>query len=68
MPVGLAECTNLRLALQAAADEFTVEAEDHPNTTIALAHLRMAAQIKELDRQIGVLNEKLSQGHGRRTG
>ena len=66
MLVKLAELTKLRLILQAGADELTAEAESHPEAPTALAHLRVAAKIKELDRQIEVLNRKLSQGHARR--
>jgi hypothetical protein len=66
MLVKLAELTKSRLVLQAAADEFTAEAENHPDAPVALAHLRVAAKIRELDRQIEVLDRKLSQGHGRR--
>ena len=66
MLVRLAELTKLRLVLQAAAHEFTAEAEDHPNTPVTLMHLRVAAQIKELDCQIGVLTDKLSHGQPRR--
>jgi len=39
-----------------------MEAENHPNTPVTLMHLRVAAQIKEIDRQIGLLTDKLSQG------
>jgi hypothetical protein len=41
----------------------------HPEAPVALAHLRVASKIKEIDRQIEVLSRKLSQGHARqRTG
>jgi hypothetical protein len=66
MLVKLAELTKLRLVLQAGANELTAEAESHPEVPVALAHLRVASKIKELDRQIEVLNRKLSQGHARR--
>ena len=66
MLVKLAELTKLRLVFQAAADEFTTETENHPDAPVALAHLRVAAKIRELDRQIEVLDRKLSQGHARR--
>jgi len=61
-----AELKKLRLVLQAGVDELTAEAERHPEAPTALAHLRVAAKIKELDRQIEVLNKELSQGHARR--
>jgi hypothetical protein len=66
MLVKLAEFTKLQLVLQAVADGLTEEAESHPEAPTALAHLRVAAKIKELDRQIEVLNRKLSQEHARR--
>jgi hypothetical protein len=66
MLVKLVELTKLRLVLQAGADELTAEAESHPEAPIALAHLRVASKIKELDCQIEALNRKLSQGHARR--
>ena len=66
MLVKLAELTKLRLVLQAGANELTAEAESYPEAPVALAHLRVASKIKELDRQIEVLNRKLSQGHARR--
>jgi hypothetical protein len=66
MLVKLAGLTKLRLVLQAGVNELTTEAESHPKAPIALAHLRVASKIKELDRQIEVLNRNLSQGHARR--
>jgi len=66
MLVKLAELTKLRLVLQAGADELTAEAESRHEAPTALATLRVATKIKELDRQIEVLNRKLSQGHARR--
>jgi hypothetical protein len=60
MLVKLAEFTKLRLILQAGSDELTAEAESHPEAPTALAHLRVAAKIKELDRQIEVLSRKLT--------
>ena len=66
MLVKLAELTKLRLVLRTAADEFAAEAENHPGAPVALAHLRVAAKIRELDRQIEVLDRKLSLDHARR--
>ena len=69
MLVKLTELTKLRLVLQVASDEFVAEAENHPGAPVALAHLRVAAKIRELDRQIEVLDRKLSLDHTRlRTG
>jgi hypothetical protein len=65
MLVKLAELTKLRLVLQAGADELAAEAESHPEAPTAVAHLRVAAKLKELDRQIEVLNRKLAQGRER---
>ena len=66
MLVKLAELPKLRLVLQAGADELTAEAESHPEAPTALAHLRVAAKIKDLDRQIEVLIGRLLQGPARR--
>jgi hypothetical protein len=69
MLVKLTKLTKLRLVLQVGADELTAEAESHPEAPTALAHLRVAAKIIELDHQTEVLNRKLSQEHAqRRTG
>ena len=69
MLVKLAELPKLRLILQAGSDELTAEAESHPEAPTALAHLRVAAKIKELERQIEVLSRKLTLGRARqRTG
>jgi hypothetical protein len=65
MLVKLAELTKLRLILQAGADALTVESESHPEAPDAVVHLRVAAKIKELDRQIEVLNRKLAEGCAR---
>jgi hypothetical protein len=66
MLVKLAELAKVRLVLQAGANELTAEAESQPEAPVALAPLRVASKIKEIDRQIEVLNTKLSQGHARR--
>ena len=66
MLVKLAELTKLRLVLQAGANELTAEAESRPEAPVALAHLRVASKIKEIDRQIEVMSRKLSQGPARR--
>ena len=68
MLVRLAELRTLRLVLQIGADELTAEAERHPEAPVALAHLRVAAKIKELDRQIEVLSKSFRQAALRRTG
>jgi hypothetical protein len=66
MFVKLADLTKLRLVLQMGADELSAEAESHPDAPAALVHLRVAAKIKEIDRQIEMLNRSLSQGRARR--
>jgi hypothetical protein len=66
MLVNLAGLRELRLLLQAAANELTAEAESHPEAPVALAHLRVASKIKEIDRQIDMLSRKLSHGPPRR--
>ena len=68
MLVRLAELRTLRLILQVGAEELTAEAERHPEAPVALAHLRVAAKIKELDRQIEVLSNKLRKARMRCTG
>ena len=67
MLVRLAELKTLRLLLQVVADELTAEAERHFEAPVALAHLRVAAKIKELDRQIEVLSRSFAK-QVRRTG
>ena len=68
MLVRLAELRTLRRVLQVGADELTAEVERHPEAPVALAHLRVAAKIKELDRQIEVLRKSLAKPRARRTG
>ena len=68
MLVRLAELRTLRRVLQVGADELTAEAERHPEAPVALAHLRVAAKIKELDRQIELLSKSLAKPRARRTG
>ena len=65
----LAELTKLRQALQAGAEQFAAEAETHPESPAAFEFLRIAAKIKELERQIEVLikdllNDQIPQGVG----
>jgi hypothetical protein len=69
MLVKLAELTKLRQVLQAGAERFAAEAETHPESPAAFEFLRIAAKIKELERQIemltkDLLNDQIPQGIG----
>jgi low affinity Fe/Cu permease len=66
MLVKLDDLTKFGFGLQAAADELAAEVERHPEAPVALEHLRVASKIKEIDRQIEWLDNRLSQGHARR--
>jgi hypothetical protein len=68
MLVRLSNLTKLRHALQAAVAELAAEAERHPEAPVALAHLRVASQIEDIDRQIKWLSNRLLQRQSRRTG
>jgi hypothetical protein len=59
MLVKLAELTKLRQVLQAGAEQFTAEAETHPESPAAFEFLKIASKIKELERQIEVLTKEL---------
>ena len=65
----LAELSKLRQVLQAGAEQFTAEAENHPESPAAFEFLKIASKIKELERQIEVLskdllNDQMPQGAG----
>ena len=55
----IAELNRLRMVLREGAEQLAAEAETHPESVAALEFLKLAAKIKELERQIEVLTKEL---------